>query len=371
MTTEDMWHLHRQLHGVGFASNQTNEDLCRFASEMGFRCIPIRGRLDLVRNLFTAAKGKPKTLLAGYPAICSVLTSSLLRRFDAAVLKRLATGQNLILYVTDLPILQNFAFRGGREVDKTARKLEGELFRLASRICAWNETMATFLNNEYSLPRSKQVLFEFLDFGVSGSPIQGRPPGSESTIVLAGNLIEQQLGTKIRALPASSDLRYEFYGPDGSWISHLSRPDIHFMGSIPPAKLVGQLSRRAHFGLVLRDYEDARVLQYLELGTTSKFSAYMVAGIPALVPRRHQYLSSLVERYEVGYVFDDLKDIPAVTKLAKATDYEQRRENSWTLGRKLSAGFFFKKAVREALKSLGVGNFPNEVPDLKADYDAH
>jgi len=361
MTTEDRWHLHRQLSGVGFASNQTNKDLCRFSSEMGFRCIPIRGRLDLSRKLLTAGKGKPRTLLAGYPAICSVLTNNRLRRFDIAVLKRFATGRNLILYVTDLPILQNVAFRAGREVDVTSRRLEGELFGLATCICAWNEPMATFLKNEYSVPLSKQVFFELLDFGVPVSPVQRTPPRSESTIVVAGNLIEEQLGAQIRALPPSSRLRYEFYGPNGNWISLLRRPDAHFMGSLPPAELVGQLTRRAHFGLVLRDYEDARVLAYLELGSTSKFSAYMIAGIPALVPRRYRYLSNLVERYEVGYVFDTPKDIPTVIEQAMATDYEQRKENSRMLGRKLSAGFFFKKAVGEALKSLGVDNSPNEV----------
>jgi len=101
--------------------------------------------------------------------------------------------------------------------------------------------------------------------------------------------------------------------------------------------------RYFHFGLVLK------WSWYNEFGTTSKFSSYIHASLPVLVPEDFRYLCSVVKRFGVGLCFKDCKDLAERLRDLRPEEYERLRRNAARLGFLLRRGYFFKRALFHAL----------------------
>jgi hypothetical protein len=69
--------------------------------------------------------------------------------------------------------------------------------------------------------------------------------------------------------------------------------------------------------------------------------------------KSHQYISGLVEKYDVGVSFESVKDIPNILGHLSADRYLELRKNSQILGEKIREGFFLKRAITESLNILG------------------
>jgi len=86
----------------------------------------------------------------------------------------------------------------------------------------------------------------------------------------------------------------------------------------------------------------------------SKFGTYLVSGIPILAPSDYTYMTSLVKKYKVGFVFNSLEQIPTLLTQLSQAQYEEMRARCTELGQKLMNGYFFKRAVNASLRKLGI-----------------
>jgi len=71
----------------------------------------------------------------------------------------------------------------------------------------------------------------------------------------------------------------------------------------------------------------------------------MVSGLPVLVPRSYEYIAQLTHKYGVGLVFDSPKNLDSLLLSVTEDEYRSMRLNAYDLGKKISRGYFFKKAI--------------------------
>jgi len=163
-------------------------------------------------------------------------------------------------------------------------------------------------------------------------------------IVYSGDLGQPQ-SKWIQRLPYSESILYELSGPNGEWINKLAKKNTLYKGVIPNNQFFEFLSQ-CHFGIIYRDFKR---INYYEFTSTSKLSAYMVAGLPVLCPSKFSYISYLLKKYKVGRSFESFDEIPIIVNSLTGSDYNKIRDNCINLGEKINNGYFFKKAVNTAL----------------------
>ena len=194
----------------------------------------------------------------------------------------------------------------------------------------------------------KFVLFEILDYGAEISPGGVSQPYKPLRIAFLASILDRKMFSWIKELPSSKDILYPFFGINGEWINNLGREDIKYEGFIPPRNIPSSL-QKYHFGMI--NYESS-VERYLEYGSTSKFSAYLAAGLPVLCSSSSLIL--LVYKYKIGLSFDSLNSIPDVLMEMNKEAYSMIKENCVKLGEKVRQGYFLKKAVNLALQKMGI-----------------
>jgi len=59
-----------------------------------------------------------------------------------------------------------------------------------------------------------------------------------------------------------------------------------------------------------------------------------------------------VEKYRVGYIARSLEEIPDIVTNITEEEYSKTRQNVIQLARKITQGYFFKKALLEAIKKM-------------------
>ncbi len=91
---------------------------------------------------------------------------------------------------------------------------------------------------------------------------------------------------------------------------------------------------------------------YHNYGSTSKFSAYMAAGVPVFVTDRYSYICGLVEKYQVGFRFSSHEEVANTASRMSNAEYQSLRRNALALGKKVREGYFFKTALAEAMAKL-------------------
>ena len=343
----------RNLKGYGYASAQTLKDGLRFSSEIGFVPVKLETRLNklkFVTKLFLNYFNKD-VILAIYPYIYSPLKTRHIRTLKCFLITKLIRKKFFILYVVDLPIHQNRAVNNYKVIDKKAYHLEKKLFESAGVICVFNKLMKETIQENAHVPDEKFVEFEILDYGVKVPQSKKTKPETPIKIVYAGNLERKLMGSSVSALPQVKSINYEFFGLNGDWIGAVKRQDIKYCGVLQlEEELLKYISNNAHFGLILQDLNNTYLTYYRNMGSTSKFSAYIIAGLPILVPSSYSYISYLIKKYRIGYSFDSLQDIPNIVSEVNSEEYDKIRENCLKLGEKIREGYFFKRAINNALK---------------------
>ena len=340
----------RNLEGYGHASTQTLKDGLRFSSEIGFAPIKLETLPKFITRLFLNHFNM-ECVLAIYPYIYSPLKTSRRRTLNCFRLTNFVRKKFFILYVVDLPIHQNIAFDDLKVVDKKAYRLEKKIFESASVICVFNKLMKETIQEYAHVPDEKFIEFGILDYGVKIPRPKKIKLEVPVKIVYAGNLEKRFMYSSASALPPAKGINYKFFGLDGDWINALERQDMEYCGALQPEELLSHISTNAHFGLIGRDLNNTHQTHYHNLGTTSKFSAYMVAGLPILAPSSYSYISYLTKKYKIGYSFDLLQELPEIVSEVNSDEYGKIRENCLKLGDKIKEGYFFKRAINIALKN--------------------
>ncbi|MEM2390382.1 MAG: hypothetical protein QW215_09095 [Ignisphaera sp.] len=134
-----------------------------------------------------------------------------------------------------------------------------------------------------------------------------------------------------------------FLGFQEWFLRECDKHDVIYAGEIVGNKYIKFLLNM-HFGLMLK------ISSYNEYGSTSKFSSYVMAGLPVFVPKSYKYLSQIVDRYKVGMVYGIPSEIPSLIESSSPKEIKEMALNAYRLGLKLHKGMFFKKTIISALK---------------------
>ncbi len=339
---------------IGFspASQQTIADTIKFSSEIGFKTVILGRRINVPFNplvyygrIFRQLKNA-KILLATYPYICRPTKEYLLRNFESRLIKMVTKGKFSILYIIDLPIEQQ-AGNPKPKTDKKAYEVEECILKSFDILLVFNENMKNNIQEKYDIDDEKFIKFEILDYGVDYVPQKEKNIGRTIKIIYSGSLKISQ-SKWIKRLPFSKDIIYEFSGVDGEWISKLQKENIVYRGFVPKNHFFDFLSKY-DFGIMYKDFKE---INYYEFTSTSKFSAYMISGLPVLCTSKFSYISHLVRKYKVGLVFESFNDIPKLIDGLDEEGYKNLRINCIKLGGKIKNGYFFKKVVNKAIKGV-------------------
>jgi len=342
------------------AISQSDKDILEFAKDMGFSLIDVEKITQLPKKLRNISS-KTKVILTIYPGMFTP------RKRKKILLKIIQLYINLlfssflrrkisIFYVTDLPIDQSIAANASEIVNRASYRLEKRLFKAVDKICVFNQNVVDVVSERYQLPREKFITFEILDYGIKIQNENNNKSLKTSPITIAqpvGYLQKKYMSNPISSLPQAENIVYNFLGPGGDWINDLNRSDINYLGVKPQKEIVEYLSSNIHFGLIMRDLTNEKFNAYHNMTSTSKLGAFMVSGVPILVPAVYEYISSLVTKYQIGLVFNDVSEIPNLVKDCIETGkYSQMKKNCFDLGLKVSNGYFFKSAIKKALANF-------------------
>jgi hypothetical protein len=352
--------------GLSLASRQTLTDIANFCRELGFEVF----KLDFIDAFsfvpLVLISRRFDFLIVSYPAVGNPIHNyrSNWRDSFSAIVKEV---KNLflifieklsptILYIYDLPIEQNISAGFFERDTKEARRREYRLFSNACFLLVFNDAMGEHVHRLYKIDKFKIAPFGILDYG---SNIQtwlnldkyGELNVEKINVVYSANFANKAHQDIISKLPEARRLNYIILGPnfDETSLQRYKKLNIIYRGCLFGQNYITFLINKAHFGLVYK------LSQYYEFGATSKFSSYMVAGVPVLVQEDYHYLANIVKRYNIGIVFKKLEDIPDILESLDTKMMRDLAINAYALGRKLKSGYFFKSVITKVLglKSIG------------------
>lgn len=329
------------------------EHILKFSREIGFKPTPINSRLgpkkvinhylDLVKSWKTS-----DIILTAYPNIMLPIRLPVvrwLRYLDSYMFKSLNKDKTTILYVYDLPIEQALSVRDNMLVDDISYELERLVFEQFDWILVFNKRMKKYLRNRYGISHDKIVEYKILDYYVPIAPPAEKRLDYPVNIAFIANLDRKRVEDIPLNLPHSVDIKYHFMGKNGEWIKNLKRNDFVYHGFIPHKSLPNELFKM-HFGILM--YPDP-VSFYLRFSASSKFSAYVTAGLPLLVNYKSSYPAELVKKYKIGFIFKDPEDILKIIDQLSDSKYQKIRQNVLKLAEKIRRGYFIKHALKEVL----------------------
>jgi len=261
----------------------------------------------------------------------------------------LGTRVTNILYVMDLPLEQGAM--SGHVATPVARRDEERIFRTADFMLVFGTEMENVIKTNYTLDKAEFIHFEMLDYMVAKPPVPKKGIlGDGVSIVYAGALPISTMRRALESLPCdeSVPIEYHFYGPAGEWTTDLC-DRFHYHGPKDAASIIKEVNGY-DFGLILRNLNSDAIAKYHNLGSTSKFSLYIAAGVPVLVPRQFGYPARMVERYGVGLVFDSPSQIPEIIERGRSR-YMELAVNVRRLQARVTSGYFFKSAIMKIILS--------------------
>jgi hypothetical protein len=348
---------------TGQASNHSLNDFYKFSSDLAFRTVCSEGTPMISRPVsiakyyerFMKAFMTSDVFVTIYPYCCNSISHRspvyLLDALFTRILTIMHPGGRSILYIVDLPIDQLSGLSESRDQAGLAHRVEGSILKSYDVLCVFNDKMKERIKDLYGIPDDRFVEFEMLDYGMDPeTKTKDINLNGTWNIVHTGNTTEQYIGRWPLETVPTKGIMYDFYGRGGDWLNDLKRSDIVYHGVVQQTYL-NDLTQNSHFGIIF--YQRASGTDYIELGSTSKFSSYLAAGIPIIASKSHHYISSLISKYDIGLTFESIADIPEILGSLTTDRYLELRRNAGKLREKVVGGYFFKHAITESLDMLG------------------
>lgn len=88
--------------------------------------------------------------------------------------------------------------------------------------------------------------------------------------------------------------------------------------------------------------------EYTKINNPSKFSQYIVAGLPVIVWKKAA-IAEVVEKYKLGFTINNLIEINNILDTITEVKYREYMKNVMNLRAKVKEGYHFKKAIKEIL----------------------
>jgi hypothetical protein len=237
-------------------------------------------------------------------------------------------------------------------IDERSYEIEEKIFRLFDILCVYNETAKRAISERYDIPVDKFVEIGLRDYGVRPSQLQpNKSLPNKWNLVCVGNGERVYSGEWASNLPQCSTISYEFLGVNWDWISQIGRHDLTYGGVMSPQELSDHISKHADFGIVAYS---RKINSYSRYICPSKLATYLSTGLPILVHSECEYVAALVRKYEIGISLASFGDLPSMIRNLTERDYQNMRSNCAQLAEKITSGYYFKRAVKQALSKLNM-----------------
>ncbi len=331
-------------------------DIVRFTREIGFKPViheaALRGTEEFFRDMVSYWRSSD-VFLCVYPHVFNPVGRGAHVRAARDILfpwlRELGRSRRRtsILYVADLPIENNVAIGNIASAPPAALEAERAFLEAFDAVLVFNRAMGDAIRTKSARPGQRVVEFSVLDLSLRADLTATKGIGGDVVVAYVGNLRRDFMGEWPASLPSVRGVSYRFYGTaDGAWLNALGRADAKFMGRLPDTQLTAVLAAEAHWGVV--DFS-AQMRPYFKYGSTAKFSNYLVAGVPVLVPAALGYVASLVREHGLGLVYDGPESIPGIAKGASRDEYAAMRSRCIAWGKRINSGEFIKGALERAI----------------------
>lgn len=250
-----------------------------------------------------------------------------------------------ILLVHDLEELRNAKNGYGQGVKAiTART---SILESTDVIISHNDAMTKWLVSK-SISKDKIIELEIFDYLES---LENSGGAYGNRIIIAGSLGKDKAGY-LSELTELNNLQFELYGPGLE--EKVKKIDyVNYHGSYPSDQILSVIS--GSYGLIW----DGDTLQggggingqYQRYNNPYKVSLYLAAGFPIII-WKGAALSSFVSKHNIGFVIDDLTELPEKISSISVQDYGVMKENINEIGEKIRSGYFLSEALKKADKVL-------------------
>lgn len=252
-------------------------------------------------------------------------------------IKALSKAENKIGIVHDV--------EGIRYNDKEILNREITTLNSFKVLIVHNEKMKNYLI-ENGLT-TKCVVLEFFDY-LNDNANEAKKEFNKDNIQIAypGNWSKNKAKFLYDLDENKMNFRINVYGPNTE-NDKLSNKKVEYKGSYSPDMIVNKIE--GDFGLVWSgdvDENDGNQGEkfYNRYNTPHKLSCFIAAGMPVIV-WENAAISDVVKKYNIGYTINSIYDINNLD----FSNYNDIKMNVTELSKKISNGYFTKKAMNTAI----------------------
>ena len=339
-------YLSRNYKGIDSAGNKAKTDIEQMMQARGFRNIGLKQTryinvvavfcltlLGVIKGVFCLRKGD--LLVLQYP-----LKKYYSFMCNVAHLR----GCKVVTLIHDLG-----SFRSKRLT------IPQEIARLnhSDSIIVHSEPMKNWLL-ENGIKAKLQVL-EVFDYLSEKKPSPNRSVTCRQTyrVMFAGVLASCHNDFLYKMANAARSYGLVLYG--GEFEPERLHAEVEYKGFVPSDELIA--TAEGDFGIVWYgpslEGGEGPLGEYLQYNAPHKMSLYLRCGLPIIIWAKAG-LASFVEKNNIGVCVSSLEELESIFSRMDIEDYMQMKKNALEIGRKLSQGFYFNKALQSACADLKV-----------------
>lgn len=339
-------YLSRNYKGVNSAGNKAKTDVEQIMQTLGFRNIGLKQTrsTNVVAAFFFTLLGVVKGVFSLRKGDVLVLQYPLKKYYSFMCNIAHLRGCKVVTLIHDLG-----SFRSKRLT------IPQEIARLnhSDSIIVHSEPMKNWLI-EKGIKAKLQVLevFDYLSEKKPSSD-QHMAPGKSYRVVFAGVLASCHNDFLYKMANASRSYDLVLYG--GEFEPERLNAEVDYKGFVSSDDLIA--TAEGEFGIVwygpTLEGGGGPLGEYLQYNAPHKMSLYLRCGLPIIIWSKAG-LSSFVEKNNIGICVSSLEELEGVFTRMSAEQYAQMKRNALQIGERLSQGFYFSKALRQACADLEV-----------------
>ena len=283
--------------------------------------------------------------------INKIISSS--RQF-LALLKTIRRNDSVVIQYPVAPMICKFLYIFGRrdvsllihdiESIRRGRVISSDdmfSFKMAKFIIVHSEAMMSFLSN-LGISSSMMIVLEFFDYLTSYTNKEKREKSNE--VCFCGNLVKSnEFIKKIKNSSILESVSFNMYG--SSYFD--SEKNVMYKGSFKPEQLD---HIHGSWGLVwdgnsIEGCEGA-LGNYLKINAPHKMSLYIAAELPIICWAKSAS-AKLVQKYGIGIVVENLKQLPYLLENVSEQDYFRMLENIKVLSEKVRKGDVLYEIIKK------------------------
>ncbi len=272
------------------------------------------------------------------------------KRMTAKLLPLLMKWKHLrfIAVIHDLESLRG-GLSGAFAVDEHYAEEELRVLNACECIISHNARMSAFLESK-EISGEKLINLELFDYLSDSQTKRAEEPSADFCI--AGNLAKGKCSYIYDMFSDghNSRINVNLYGNN---YEEGTIGNLHYCGSFKPDILPEILDGR--FGLVW-DGNSAETCtgntgEYLRYNNPHKTSLYLCAGIPVIV-WKEAAIAEFIRLNDAGICIDSLMDLQNVFAGISVERYAELRENAGKVQRRVRDGYYFTRAIKQAISLM-------------------